>query len=289
MKDVDWKILTVLYEKHSITKAAEALYMTQSALTKRLKSMEDNWKIEIVKRSSTGIVFTDEGNYLVQKARIMLDFLREIEDHFADQSSAKEMLRIGVPNSFSRLHMPKLFKTYKEEYNRLQIITVPGSSDALVQKMLDGTLDIAIVCGDFPYLGEKVWLFEEELYVGAPKDCKLDDIGNQPLIKSYLNPMVALMVNQWWKENFGNQPHEAYRVPYADIAIEMVENDLGITFLFGNDWKINPEKVQLIPVYGPDGEAVSRNVWMMISENCFKSQDIMDFISLVEKFYHVNE
>ena len=69
----------------------------------------------------------------------------------------------------------------------------------------------------------------------------------------------------------------------------MVENDLGITFLFGNDWKINPDKVQLIPVYGPDGEAVSRNVWMMISEKCFKSQDIMDFISLVEKFYHVNE
>lgn len=41
MKDIDWKILTVLYEKRSITKAAESLYMTQSALTKRLKAVEE--------------------------------------------------------------------------------------------------------------------------------------------------------------------------------------------------------------------------------------------------------
>ena len=52
MKDIDWKILAVLAEKRSITKAADALYMTQSALTKRLKSIEAEWNVEIVKRSS---------------------------------------------------------------------------------------------------------------------------------------------------------------------------------------------------------------------------------------------
>ena len=60
MKDIDWKILTVLYEKRSITKAAESLYMTQSALTKRLKAVEEEWGIEIVKRTSRGVVFTED-------------------------------------------------------------------------------------------------------------------------------------------------------------------------------------------------------------------------------------
>lgn len=41
MKDIDWRILVTLYEKRSITKAAEALYMTQPALTKRVKAIED--------------------------------------------------------------------------------------------------------------------------------------------------------------------------------------------------------------------------------------------------------
>lgn len=41
MKEIDWKILVVLYEKKSMTKAAEALYMTQSALTKRVRAIEE--------------------------------------------------------------------------------------------------------------------------------------------------------------------------------------------------------------------------------------------------------
>ena len=219
----------------------------------------------------------------------MLDFLQEIGDHFAERNDTQELLKIGVPNSFARLHMPKVFKAYKERYDRLKIITVSNSSDALMQQLLDGTVDIGIICGDFPYLGEKTCLFEDELYVVTQKGMKLDDIGQQPLIKSYLNPMVGMLVNQWWKNHFGNPPHEAYRVRYADIAIEMVENGLGITFLFGDKWKVNQDEVQMIPIYDHNGEPIKRKVWMMLSERCFRSQDIMDFVSLVEEYYHVNE
>lgn len=288
MKEIDWKILTVLFEKGSMTKAAEALYLTQSALTKRIKAMESEWGIEIVKRNSQGVLFTEEGNYLVRKANIMLDFLQEIEDHFSAHRSSKELLRLGVPNSFARLHMPELFKRYKEEYDRLQITTVPNSSDVLIQQLMDGSIDIGIICGDFPYLGEKVCLFEESLYVVAPKGMKLDDIGQMPMIKSYFNPMVSVLIRQWWKNHFGSTLRESYRVPYADIAIEMVENGLGITFLFGEKWKINKEKLQLIPLYDQGGELITRKVWMMLAEKCFKSQDIMDFVSLVEEHYQIN-
>ena len=70
MKNIDWMILKVLYEKRSMTQAAEALYMTQPALTKRIKSIEAEWGIEVVKRSSKGVTFTEEGKYLVKKSSI---------------------------------------------------------------------------------------------------------------------------------------------------------------------------------------------------------------------------
>lgn len=85
MKDIDWKILTVLYEKRGMTKAAETLYMTQSALTKRIKAMEAEWNIEIVRRKKKGVEFTEDGHYLVKKANIILDFLQEIEEHFSEK------------------------------------------------------------------------------------------------------------------------------------------------------------------------------------------------------------
>lgn len=97
MRDSDWKILEVLYEKRSITQTAELLYMTQPSVTKRIKAMEEEWQIEIVKRSNRGVIFTEEGRYLVQKSYIIQDFMKEIKDHFAHKHVAKELLRIGVP------------------------------------------------------------------------------------------------------------------------------------------------------------------------------------------------
>lgn len=191
MRELDWLILRKLYEKRSISKAAEDLYVTQSALTKRVKAIEQEWGIEVVKRSNQGVTFTEDGRYLVKKAGIMLDFLGEIREHFSERHGVKELVRVGVPNSFARLHMPKLLKGYVDAYNRLQFKTFPNSSDMLIRQITDGTIDIAIVCGDYPFLGEKICLFEEELYIMAPMGTALEDVEHLPIIESYLNPMVS--------------------------------------------------------------------------------------------------
>lgn len=184
--------------------------------------------------------------------------------------------------------MPKLLKGYVDDYDKIQFKTIPNSSDIIMQKLMDGTIDMGIVCGDYPYIGDKIHLFEEGLYVAAPMGTKLDDVGQMPLIESYLNPMVKLLTDQWWKRQFGNMPHSAHFVPYADIAIEMVENGLGVCFLFGSDWKLNMEELQLIPIYDKENHQVSRSVWLMVSERCFRSQDMMDFVTFVKQYYQVN-
>ena len=207
MKDSDWRILVTLYEKRSMTKAAEALFLTQPALTKKVRAMEEEWGVEIVKRSSQGVTFTEEGLYLVKRAIVMLDFIKEIEDHFAAGRAMRELLKIGVPNSFARLHMPQLFKAYGEKYDHVQFKTVPDSSDRLVQQLTAGTLDMAVICGDYPYLGEKVCLFEEQMYLIVPKGIAEQDIEYLPVIESYFNPMIKLTVDQWWKDYFGEVSH----------------------------------------------------------------------------------
>lgn len=288
MKSIDWKILSVLYEKKSITKAAEEIYMTQSALTKRLKAIEAEWDIVIVERSSTGIRFTEDGRYLCKKAKIMLDFLQEIEQHFSEEANAKEVLRLGIPNSVARLHLSGIIRHYKEHHNNIQFQTIISSSDQLVGKLVEGAIDIAIVCGDFEYLGEQTELFTEKLYALTPRGVQLDDLEQYPLIESYLNPRVRGLVNQWWKNYFGSIPHAAHNVPYHDIAIQMVENGLGITLIFGDNWDLDVEKTQLIPLYDSNERQVERPVKMLMSGNCFLSTAITEFIGTVEDYYRVN-
>lgn len=262
--------------------------MTQSALTKRVRSIENEWNIEVVRRNSQGVTFTDEGKYLVNKANIMLDFLKEIEEHFARNHSQKQLLRLGVPNSFARIHMPELLKEYFEEYSNLQIETVTNMSDVIINQLTNGSLDIGIICGDFPFLGEKICLFEEPMYMVTPKGVKMEEIEKYPLIESNFNPIVKLMVSQWWRGHFNIMPQEKHRVPYADIAIEMVENQLGVTFVFGDKWKVNEEKAQKLVVYDSAGAPVNRGVFMMVADECFQSPEIMDFVSFVERYYQAN-
>lgn len=288
MKEIDWKILITLYEKKSMTKAAEELFMTQSALTKHVRAIENEWNIEVVRRNSQGVSFTDEGKYLVNKANIMLDFMKEIEEHFAQNHSQKQLLRLGVPNSFARIHMPELLKEYFEEYSNIQIETITNPSDVIINQLTNGSIDIGIICGDFPFLGEKVCLFNEEMYMVTPKGVKMEEIEHLPLVESYFNPIVKLTVTQWWRNHFNVMPQETHRVPYADIAIEMVENGLGVTFVFGDKWKVNEEKAQKLAVYDNQGKMVNRSVFMMVSDECFQSPEIMDFVSFVEKYYQVN-
>lgn len=285
MKDSDWQLLVTLYDKKSMTKAAEALYMTQPALTKKLRAIENEWGIEVVHRSSQGVTFTEDGMYLVDKANVMLDFLNEIREHYSGERTFREMLDLGVPNSFARLHMPHLFKLYAERYDHIQFKTLSASSDVLMQKLTSGALDMAIICGDFPYLGEAISLFEEQLYLITPKNYSIDTINNQPLIESYFNPIVRLTVNQWWIEHYGVLPQGTHKVPYADIAIEMVGNELGVTFVFGDGWKIDPETMQRIPVYDKNGNPVTRRVWLMYASRCQHSASMMEFVDLVREVY----
>lgn len=288
MKELDWKILIVLYEKRSITKTAEALFLTQSAVTKRIQNMENEWGIHVIHRSSQGVSFTEDGTYLAQRASIMLDFLREIREHYAQKECRKKMLTIGVPNSFSRLYFPDVLSSYIERFDRLDVHLIPNSSEVILKNLIDGSVDIGFVCGDYPYLGEKLPLMDENLYLLAPAGMSLEKIEKAPFIQWKMNPLVELIRDQWWKYQYGSLPHSSYQVPFADIAIEMVEKGLGVTTLYGNKWRIDFQKAQLIQAFDAGEKPVSRKIWMMLSDRCFRDPDIADFVSLVEELFQTN-
>ncbi len=285
MKDSDWQLLTVLYEKKSMTKAAESLYMTQPAFTKRIRAIEEEWGVNLVRRSSQGVTFTEDGLYLVSRSRIMIDFLNEIREHFNEERSVKTLLRLGVPNSFARLHMPQLLKNYIEKINHIQFRIVLQSSDMLIQQLTNHSIDAAIICGDYPYLRSNAALFKENLYMITPKGIRMEQVEHMTVIESYFNPLVKLTIDQWWMNQFGEIPVETHKVPNADIAIEMVGSGLGVTFVFGLDWKFNEETVQRIPVYDHNGDLIGRNVWLMYDDPCCQNTHLCEFIDFVKKFY----
>lgn len=61
MDSRDWKILKVISEERSLTKAAERLFISQPSLTYRLNKMEKEFGVKILNRFSSGVSFTIQG------------------------------------------------------------------------------------------------------------------------------------------------------------------------------------------------------------------------------------
>lgn len=61
MKDTDWNLIRELYKTRSITRTAEELYISQPALTKRLRVIEKELDVIIAERTSQGLQFTAAG------------------------------------------------------------------------------------------------------------------------------------------------------------------------------------------------------------------------------------
>lgn len=68
MDERDWKIVTILHEQQNITKASKLLYITQPALSTRIKQIEEDLGIVLLNRGNKGITFTREGETVVEFA-----------------------------------------------------------------------------------------------------------------------------------------------------------------------------------------------------------------------------
>ena len=126
MDEKDWLILKVLSEKLSITQAAQALFMSQPALSSRINQMESRFRTRIVIRSKKGVEFTPQGDILVKYAHSFLQQMRSAEDSISDLSTNPGgILRIASTPFFSRHLLPTMLLKFHEKHP-LQLVLITG-------------------------------------------------------------------------------------------------------------------------------------------------------------------
>ena len=88
MDEKDFELLRVLDETRNITHAADRLYITQSALSKRIKGIEQELGIELLLRSRQGIRFTPAGEMVLQRSQAAAKELETVPDRNSTNTSS---------------------------------------------------------------------------------------------------------------------------------------------------------------------------------------------------------
>ena len=133
---------------HSITRAAEELYVTQPTISVAIRELENELKLRLFHHEKNRISLTKEGEAFYQRAEALLKETRSIVTEFSSLGAKEMQIRIGIPPLVSTVFFPRLTDEFQEKTGLTVQLFEYGSVKAcnLVQ---EEKLDCALVNMDF--------------------------------------------------------------------------------------------------------------------------------------------
>jgi DNA-binding transcriptional LysR family regulator len=279
INDFDWKIIAELHATPAITRTAERLNMTQSALSKRLQQIESDLGVQIVVRFSRGIVFTPEGEFLAEKARSVLSNLKDIRQsllHVGNGKSGK--IRIGATNGFARSTLLPFFKEYKQRCPNVEIDVVTDISANLIIMLRDYKIHVGFVCGETELDVERVLVSIDQARAVSKTPIVLDALPKIPQIVYLKDPFSKKLLDAWWRERFVEPPEIGMHANHGDTCREMVLAGLGYAIFLSNAFLSEGTGLFEIPLTYVDGSPLTRNSWMVWQKDFYGILLVRNFI-----------
>ena len=141
-------------EKKSISKAAEELYVSQSAVTQYIQKLETILGEKLFFRNKGGVELTDLGKNLYSHIEGSINVLENTEEIFANYSNLnKGVLRIGGGNTLITNLLLNPVCEFSKRYPNIRVSFTNGRSEWLVEKVANGELDITTL--NLPYIGKQ--------------------------------------------------------------------------------------------------------------------------------------
>ncbi len=138
--------LIAVYEEHSISRAAERLYMAQSSLSQFLTTFETNLGYKLFIRTSTGVRPTEAGKVMIDFAYHTLSEFHRVQDEMQDIAKLqKGSVIFGISGFRGSYLTPPILKRFRELYPDIHINIVEQNSMALEEMLLSGEIDIALI------------------------------------------------------------------------------------------------------------------------------------------------
>jgi DNA-binding transcriptional LysR family regulator len=141
-----FEIFNTVVELGGLTKAGEALGLTQSAVSHAIASLESEWGFSILNRGRSGINLTSNGEHVLKYIREMLKWNEEMHQEIANINGLEiGTVRIGTFSSVSVQWLPRILKDFNESYPSIEIKLLEGDYDDIEDWISNGIVDFGFV------------------------------------------------------------------------------------------------------------------------------------------------
>ena len=227
----------------NISKASEHLYITQPAVSRSIRQLEDALKCALFFRTSKGVVLTPEGEVLFKYVEQALNFLAAGEKKIYDvQDLLDGEIRIGVSDTLCKYYLLPYLKLFNTLYPAIKIHVICPTTPAIIQLLKTGKIDFGII--NLPFDDEQL----EFKSIMEVQDCfvtgqkyrhlsqrmqPLSEILRHPLLLLERNSNSRLFMDQYFKANSVSVT-PAFELGNVDLLIQFAKYDFGIACVIKN-------------------------------------------------------
>lgn len=280
MDEKDCELIEMLWETRNITKAAERLFTTQSALTKRIQKLEEELGCELFIRSRKGVLFTPVAERILPYVRQVSDSMDRIRSQVAIyRKEVAGTLKLGVSINFARYRLADVLKGFMDKYPNVDIHVSTMQSTNLYQSLVKNEISIAIVRGSFKWNEGMVTLSEEPVCLVTAREHAGEPLNSYPYIGRHTDAGFYDKIQLWRAENGCQESRTNLWVDDIGSCLEMVSRGIG--------WSILPEiclkqfNGQITPLYFKDGTPFTRSSHILYKHDYFELPQVKKFIQEV--------
>lgn len=143
--------LVAIVETESFSKAAQDVAISQPALTRSIKLLEERLGIRLFNRTTRRVSATEAGLRLYKRAKIILSETESALADLQEEGAHNRRLRVGMAPMFATTLVPKAIQAFSETVPNVEVVVESGLFETLAARLAQADLDLVV--SNFPYGG----------------------------------------------------------------------------------------------------------------------------------------
>lgn len=187
------QVFYTVAKRLNFTKAAAELFISQPAVTKHIKELEQEFKTTLFDRSGNkSIQLTASGEMLMRHAENIMAIYRDIQfDMNLLSKQHTGTLRIGASTTIAQYVIPPVLAEFHKKFKDVKIHLVSGNTEEIEQRLINKEIDCGIIEGIVrnPALKYESYLRDELVLVCASQNFELkketikpEELKNHPFL-----------------------------------------------------------------------------------------------------------
>ena len=288
------RAFVAIAESGTFTAGALRVHVTQAAISMQIRQLENELGARVFVRAPRHVILTEAGEHLLQRARQILREHDAAVDEIAELAGAERgRLRIGSASAMILTEpLPKLLKELHKQHPAAEIAVNSGTSEALVDQILAGELDIAFVSLPVDVRGiQTERLTEDQLVAIASPRHKLAKqrtisaytLAGEKLILGERGGNTRRLIDQFFAQA-GVSLHVTMELSRQAAIRRMVEEDMGVGIVPLQSVREEVEKGRLVR-WWIEGAEINWQLGLAQLSGGYESPIVQKFGTLARKYF----